>query len=108
MEVRVGHRSYRFRFAATQLSSRKSRFKALSIGFNESREWCPNVAGKHQSSAGSALLEHTASARARLLGIRVLREIPMRVVDLQQVMEDIAREGCVCPATFELEDDMTG
>ena len=53
----------------------------------------PTWPGQHQRAVRGAMLQHHAAARARLLDVGVLREIPVRVIDLQQVMKHVADEG---------------
>ena len=57
-----------------------------------------DVAWKHQRPLRGAMRQHGAAARARLLDVGVFWEIPVRVIDLQQVMEHVADEGGALPA----------
>ena len=89
-------------------ASNESRLKALRPGINVAGEWGTDVPGKYERSRRGAVFEHSAAAGARLLGIGVLGKIPVRVIDLQQMVEDIAGEGGVRAAAFQLENHMTG
>ena len=66
------------------------------------------MAGKHQRAARGAIVEHLAPADDGLRGVGVLREIPVRIIDLQQVMPDVADEGGALALAFELEEDVAG
>src|SRR5262249_744673 len=46
------------------------------------------------------------TADARVCRIRVLWEIPVRIIDLQQVMPHVADESGALPFAFELEKDV--
>ena len=52
------------------------------------------------------MLKHRAAAGSRLLGIGVLGKIPAWVIDLQQMVEDIAYEGRMRAGAFQLEHDV--
>jgi hypothetical protein len=88
-------------------TSNESRFKALRRRINVAGEWGADVPGKYERPRRGAVFEHSAAAGARLLGIGVLRKIPVWVINLQQVVEDIASESRMPIAALQLENHMT-
>src|SRR2546429_1556790 len=86
------------------ISSTKTGVKACSVGLDIAAERRTDVAGKYARRLCGAMFQHRAAADARLIGVGVFREIPVRVINLQQVMEDIADEGAMLSAAFQLED----
>src|SRR4029079_7174602 len=63
-----------------------------------------DMARKDQRAAGGAVVQHLAAADARLLRGGILREIPVRVIDLQEVVPHVADKGRTFAFTFELEE----
>src|SRR5262249_34888634 len=49
-------------------------------------------------------VEYFAAAHARLVRVRVLRKIPVGIVDLEQVMPHVADESRALALAFELEE----
>src|SRR5262249_34983479 len=91
--------------------SDRSRFEIRPVAFlcrlDMARERQADVARKHQRTARGAIIEHLASAHLCLRGIRVLREIPVRIIDLQQMMPEVANEGRALAFLFQLEKYVT-
>ena len=63
---------------------------------------------EYQRAARCACFEYAATARAGVVGIRILRKIPIRIENLQQVMEHVAGQHGVAAADIELEHEMAG
>ena len=70
----------------------KARRKPVPIGFDVAGEREADVARQRQGRGRHAMLQNPAAARARLLDIRILGKVPVRIVDLQEMMKDIADE----------------
>ena len=66
------------------------------------------MAREHQRAAGGAIIEHLAAGHARLRRVGILREIPVGVIDLQQMVPDVADEGSALAFAFELEEHVAG
>src|SRR5450631_4381139 len=88
--------------------SQEPRHEPLARRFDAAGKGCADMARTRQRSGRCAMGENAAAARARLLRVRVLREVPMGVIDLQKVVEDVAEEHRTLAAAFEIEDDMAG
>src|SRR5262249_59791041 len=67
-----------------------------------------DMARQHQRAARGAMFQNVAAAYPRLLSVGVLGEIPVRVIDLQQMVKHVANEDGLRTAAFELEHDMAG
>src|SRR5712691_1537214 len=65
--------------------SSKPRPKPLLRRLDVSGERRADMARQHQGACRRAHFEHHAAALPRLFGVGVFREIPVRVVDLQQM-----------------------
>ena len=76
--------------------------------FDAAGERRADVPGHHQRTARRAIVEHLAPADARLRHIGVFREIPIGIIDLQQMMPDVTDEGGALALAFELEEHVTG
>ncbi|MFZ0101522.1 MAG: hypothetical protein WAL49_04470 [Pseudolabrys sp.] len=66
------------------------------------------MARKHQRAARRAIVEHLAPAHTRLRGVGILREIPVRIIDLQKMMPDVADEDRTLAFAFQLEEYVAG
>src|SRR5262245_60727094 len=86
----------------------KSRHEALGSRLDVAGERRADVAWQHQRAARGAMFQHLAAAYPRLLSIGVLGEIPVRVIDLQQMVKHVADEHGLRTAALELEHDMAG
>src|ERR1700733_15311725 len=65
------------------------------------------MARKHHSSGRGGLVKHAAAAYTRFRGVRILRKIPVRIENLQQVMKHIARDHAAAAADVEPEIEMS-
>ena len=63
---------------------------------------------QHQRFLCRAMLQHHAAACTRLFGVGVLREIPIRMVDLQEVMKHISGKCRMFSTALELEHHVAG
>src|SRR5262249_4247492 len=70
----------------------KARHVAFGAQFDVACEREPDMAWQRQRRRRCAMVQNHAATRARLIDIRVLRKVPVRVINLQQVMEHIADE----------------
>ena len=84
----------------TLTASAKPRRESRGGRLDVAGERRADVARQHQRAGRGAMLQHRAAARPRLLGVRVLREIPVRVIDLQQMVKHVADEGRVLRRRF--------
>src|ERR1700722_15592876 len=66
-----------------------------------------NVPRENQCARGRAILEHAAAAESGIVGIGILREIPIRIDDLQQMMENVTRHHRTAAADIELKDEVS-
>ena len=66
------------------------------------------MAGKHQSTARGTIIHYFPPADARLRRIGVLRKIPVRIVDLQQVVPHITNKSCALTLALQLEKHVPG
>ena len=67
-----------------------------------------DMTGKHQRAACRAIVEHLAPRNACQACIGVLREVPVGIIDLQQMVPHVADEGGALPLALELEEHVTG
>src|SRR5215467_7496051 len=65
------------------------------------------MAREHQRTARGAIVEHLAPAQSCLRGVRILRKIPIRIIDLKQMMPDVANESRTLALAFHLEENVT-
>src|SRR6202035_2954168 len=86
----------------------EARFVAGPVFLDMTGEREADVARENQRAGRGAIVQHAAAADAGLLDIRVLREIPVRIIDLQQVMKDVADERGAIAANVQVEDKMSG
>src|SRR3984957_2053277 len=92
--------------SGTAEPSQEPRHEPLAHRFDAAGKGGADMARARQRSRRCAMCENAAAARARLLRVRVLREVPMGVIDLQKVVEDVAQKHRTLAAAFEIEDDM--
>src|SRR4029077_5422369 len=86
----------------------EARFVAGPVFFDMAGEREADVARKNQCAGRRAIVQHAAAADARLLNVGILWEIPVRIIDLQQVMKDVADERRAVAADIQAEDKMPG
>src|SRR5262249_19247631 len=99
-------RSRRRDAAKQSVAISKPRTEAGFSAIDVARKRRADVTGQSQRSARRTMLEHFASAHARLLRVGVLGKIPMRVIDLQQMVKHVTNERRVLAAAFEIEEEM--
>src|SRR5262245_56665779 len=75
----------------------EARLEAARRGVDVAGERRADMARQRKRAGRRAMLQHHAPAGARLLGIGVLREIPVRIVNLQQVVKHVADEHRLLP-----------
>src|SRR5262252_3356078 len=84
----------------------ESRPESLIRGLDVSSERRTNMARKNQRARQGSKLQHHAAALPRLLDVGILRKIPMRVVDLQKMMEHVADENGTVTRAFKPKHHM--
>src|SRR5579862_2898403 len=67
-----------------------------------------DVTGKDEGAGCGAIVEHPAAAYSRFLGIGVFREIPVRKINLQQMVKHVAGDHRAAAADVQLEIKMSG
>src|SRR5262249_39540242 len=70
----------------------KARLESSLGEINIAGERRTDVTRQRQGSRRCALLENLAAARTRRIRIRIFRKIPVRMVDLQEMMKNVADE----------------
>src|SRR5580658_2192150 len=66
-----------------------------------------DMAWEDQRAGRCAIIQDAAAADSCFLDIRVLREIPVRIIDLQQVMKDVTNERGAMAADVQVENKMS-
>src|SRR5262249_21507945 len=89
------HQPYGYAVIRPPAASAKTRLEAGCGRSDIARERIAHVARQRQRVGCRTLLQHHAAASSRLVRIGILREIPMRIVHLQQVVKDVANEDCM-------------
>src|SRR4029077_12461893 len=85
----------------------EARFVAGFVLLDMAGEREADVAGKNQCAGRCAIVQHAAAADARLLNVGILRKIPVRIIDLQQMMKDVADERRAMAADVQVKDEMS-
>src|SRR5580704_17742331 len=67
-----------------------------------------DMARENQRAGRCAIVQYTAAAHARFLDIRVFGKISVRIMDLQQVMKDVADERRTIAPDVQVEDEKSG
>src|ERR1700688_452719 len=66
-----------------------------------------DMAREKQRAGRCAIVQHAAAGDSCFLDIRVLREIPVRIIDLQQVVKDVTNKLGAIAADVQVENKMS-
>src|SRR5438094_4771795 len=86
----------------------EARREAASLGIDVAGERRAEMAGHQPRARAGAMLERRTSALARTDGLGAGEAVPLRVIDLQGMVQDVAAEQRPLAARFEFYGDGAG
>src|SRR5215510_9172015 len=86
----------------------ETRREAIALAVDMAGERCAEMTRQQSRTRSRAVFQRRPSALARPDGLGAGKAVPLRMEDLQGVMQDVAAEQRLLAARFELDGDGAG